>query len=202
VNFHESGEIVLLRGADHTGELDSLCHVRVVEDTADRTILYTAEGTPLRGRWNLMDRAFDSSVPIALSPRKWRTTDFISITYPGEMYSIWAMWKMPERKFQCWYVNIELPLKRTADGFDTGDLTLDVVVRPDLTWYWKDEEDFAKLTGFGYYSPDLAAEIRQAGLDAIARLESGLEPFNEPWQDWRPDVSWDLPELPMLPEGN
>lgn len=65
-------------------------------------------------------------------------------------------------------------------GFETRDLELDVVIRPDLTWYWKDEADYERLTELGYFSPELSNDIRQAGLGAITRLESREEPFNEP----------------------
>jgi len=197
VDYFLPGEVVMLRGIDQKDQVDFLCPNRVVEDSAERTVLYTAVGSPLKGRWNLMDRVLDPTMPINLSPKEWRDTDFISVSYPGEMYSIWAMWKMPERRFQCWYINIESPMKRTKNGFDTEDLTLDVVVRPDLSWYWKDEDDFEKLVNLGYYSEELAADIRQAGLDAISRLESGSEPFSEPWPDWFPDASWGVPEYPV-----
>lgn len=190
------GEIIQLTGVDLMGNTCFKSPVRVVEDSAERTVLYTAEGTPIRGRPNLIDRVLNPEIEIDMSPKKWRDTEFVSITYPNQMYSIWAMWKIPERKFQCWYVNIEIPQKRIITGFEVSDLELDVVVRPDLTWYWKDEAEFAQLTELGYFSTELAAEIRQAGLDAISQLESGLEPFNQPWPEWRPDENWTVPELP------
>lgn len=194
--YFSAGQIVQLRGYDQIGETCLLVPVRVVEDSPRRTVLYTAEATPIRGRPNLMERILNPDTPVDMSPRKWQDTDFISITYPGDMYSIWAMWKIPELRFQCRYVNIEIPQKRTAVGFETRDLELDVVIRPDLTWYWKDEADYERLTELGYFSPELSNDIRQAGLGAITRLESREEQFNEPWPDWIPDPSWMVPEFP------
>ncbi len=194
--YFKTGEVVLLTGVDLMGNTCFKSPVRVVEDSVEQTVLYTAEGTPILGRPNLIDRVLNPKIGIDMSPKKWRDTEFVSITYPNQMYSIWAMWKMPERKFQCWYVNIEIPQNRTTTGFEVSDLELDVVVRPDLTWHWKDEDEFAQLTELGYFSAELAAEIRQAGLDAIALLESGLEPFNQSWSEWRPDENWGVPELP------
>ncbi|MDG0867675.1 DUF402 domain-containing protein [Candidatus Lucifugimonas marina] len=194
--YFKTGEVVLLTGVDLMGNTCFKSPVRVVEDSVEQTVLYTAEGTPILGRPNLIDRVLNPKIGIDMSPKKWRDTEFVSITYPNQMYSIWAMWKMPERKFQCWYVNIEIPQKRTTTGFEVSDLELDVVVRPDLTWHWKDEDEFAQLTELGYFSAELAAEIRQAGLDAIALLESGLEPFNQSWSEWRPDENLGVPELP------
>jgi protein associated with RNAse G/E len=109
---------------------------------------------------------------------------------------------MPERQFQCWYVNIGKPLKRTAEGFETTDLALDVVIRPDFTWYWKDEDEFAKLIEMGYYSEEFAAEIRNVGLAAIEQLESRSTPFDESWPDWSPPSNWNVPEFrPSWVEG-
>jgi hypothetical protein len=44
-------------------------------------------------------------------------------------------------------------LRRTRLGFDTRDQALDVVVEPDGTWQWKDED---QLTGWEGWRPDPA----------------------------------------------
>ncbi|MFD3550387.1 DUF402 domain-containing protein [Streptomyces sp. NPDC058655] len=53
-----------------------------------------------------------------------------------------------------WYVNFEHPTtRRTTAGFDTLDLTVDLVVTPDLTrWEWKDEDEYAHLRRLGVVS--------------------------------------------------
>lgn len=196
------GEVVQLRGLDIDDQLEFQAAVRVVEDGPNRTVLYTPVGTPMRGRGRLVDRVLDPSVPIDLSPLKWQKTEFVGIYYPDSNYSVWVMWKMPERVFQCWYVNIESPIKRFDLGFVTTDLTLDVVVRPDLSWYWKDEDELKTLVDVGYYSGQLADEIRSGGLAAIDRLKAGQEPFSEQWQDWQPDPAWKVPEFPYEWEEN
>ena len=121
--YFKPSDIVVLRGIEHDGELEMLISTRVVEDSEQRTFLYVSDGAPMRGGGHrLMARVRDPGVAIQLTPENWRGTEFVSIHYPDRMYSVWAMWKMPERKFQCWYVNIEPPLKRTADGFDMTEL--------------------------------------------------------------------------------
>ncbi|MFE1383538.1 DUF402 domain-containing protein [Streptomyces sp. NPDC058740] len=51
------------------------------------------------------------------------------------------------RQLRNWYVNFEHPTRRTEDGFDTFDLTVDLVVAPDLThWEWKDEDEYAHVS--------------------------------------------------------
>jgi len=194
-NYFKPGEIVVIKGIDLGGKLASIVPSRIVEDSELRTVLYTCEGTPVIG-WNpLLERIDDPGWQIDIKPKKWLHTDFVAIHYPDRMYSVWPMWKMPEGKFQCWYVNIEMPMKRTVEGFEITDLELDVVIRPDLTWYWKDEDEFARLIELGYFSEKLAAEIRQTGLDAVACLESRSEPFNEPWPEWHPDPEWVTPDV-------
>src|SRR3546814_10598750 len=39
----------------------------------------------------------------------------------------------------------DLPYRRTARGFQTMDLMLDIVVELDRSWKWKDVEDFEAL---------------------------------------------------------
>ena len=136
-NYFEQGEVVILRGIDLSGEIEYICPVRVIEDSSQRTLLYTSVDTPLiRWQGRLVDRVTDPSVAIDLAPMKWTGTEFLSIHYPGKNYSIWAMWNMPEREFVCWYVNIEESFSRTHDGFDVTDWTLDIVIQPDLSWHW------------------------------------------------------------------
>ena len=40
-----------------------------------------------------------------------------------------------------WYVNLQLPFRRTELGFETMDLVLDLIVDPDGSWRWKEDED-------------------------------------------------------------
>ena len=47
---------------------------------------------------------------------------------PGDAYAIWHFWHGPEREFRGWYVNLQEPFRRTAQGYDTQDLELDIWV--------------------------------------------------------------------------
>lgn len=44
--------------------------------------------------------------------------------------------------FLGWYVNFQRPMVRTSLGYDTMDMVLDIMVRPDRRWRWKDQDDF------------------------------------------------------------
>lgn len=121
--------------------------------------------------------------------------DHLGLAVPGEPYSVILMWE-EHWKLRCWYINIEEPLKRTDIGFDFMDQTLDIVVAPDMSaWRWKDEEELEEGIARGAYNRDQAAEIRANGKRALERLLARKPPFNERWEDWRPDPAWPRPEI-------
>jgi hypothetical protein len=75
---------------------------------------------------------------------------------------VWRFFRQGE--FAGWYVNLETPARRHADGVDTTDLVLDVVVAPDRTWVWKDEDEMAERIGWPhYFDQDGADRIRAEG---------------------------------------
>jgi hypothetical protein len=82
-------------------------------------------------------------------------------------------------------------------GIDVADLGLDVVVDPDRTWCWKDEDDFAAFTDApGYWTAAQAVAARAEGRRVIALAEEGKSPFDGTYCDFVPDPTWSLPELP------
>jgi hypothetical protein len=93
-------------------------------------------------------------------------------------------------------VNLQRPFRRTELGFETMDLVLDLLIEPDRTWRWKDEDELETWVARGVCEPEIAARIREEGLEAAGRAERDEPPFCEPWPEWRPDPSWQLPELP------
>ena len=113
---------------------------------------------------------------------------------PGDWHALWVSW-VGERHFG-WYVNLQRPLRRTPLGFEAMDMMLDVVVEPDLTWRWKDEDEFADLLGRGLVDRATGDRVRAEGEAVIGRVERREPPFTEPWPDWRPDPAWPTPELP------
>ena len=64
-------------------------------------------------------------------------------------------------------------------GVDIVDQDLDVVVRPDLTWQWKDEDEFAERLAFPehYWVSDEKA-VRAEGERVIRLAEAGAFPFD------------------------
>jgi predicted RNA-binding protein associated with RNAse of E/G family len=83
--------------------------------------------------------------------------------------------------FRCWYVQLQDPILETPTGLETMDHALDVVVEPDGSWEWKDEDDFAELQRLGAFTPSQAAAVRAEGQRVIA-----AHPWPTGWEHWRP----------------
>jgi uncharacterized protein len=187
----QRGQTTLVRYV-FRGELHSAYPVVVVEDTAERLILFTPMGSlTQRGDIDLATGRFET-----VRPHVWHTTDSLKILEPGAGFSISAMYRGGGGPFICWYIDLLEPWRRAGGGIVTWDLTLDIVAAPDLSWRMKDEDHFARIQELGWVTPEQARGIRRNADHVVARIESKAPPFNEPWPDWRPDPSWPMPVLP------
>ena len=72
---------------------------------------------------------------------------------------------------------------------------LDVVVEPDLSWRWKDREEFDEIVQRGLFDDALAERVMAEARRVIADIEHAQSPFDEPWPSWRPDPGWGRPAL-------
>jgi Protein of unknown function (DUF402) len=135
----------------------------------------------LRGDWVFRDAEWD--------------VDTLVLLREGAWHAIWVSW-LPSGAHWGWYVNLQLPYRRTELGFETMDLVLDLIIDPDRSWRWKDEDELATWVARGACAPELAERIREEGLAVARRAERNEPPFCEPWPEWRPDPSWEVPELP------
>jgi Protein of unknown function (DUF402) len=111
----------------------------------------------------------------------------ICLARPGRAHSIYLFWH-DDGELEHWYVNFERPLRRTPIGFDTFDEKLDLIVRPDGSYRWKDEDELVQAAAVGLLDP---AAVR-------AEADRVLEewPFPTGWENWRPDPGWPVPRLP------
>lgn len=127
----------------------------------------------------------------------WKTTNVVRVHREGDGYSVWlafdaATWKLAWR-----YVNLEEPWRRTAVGFDSRDLYLDLVASPEGNdWQWKDEDELAWAIERGRIAPARAAAIRAEGERAMAYLTREGARLADRWRDWRPDPGWTPPAVP------
>lgn len=155
----------------------------VVRDDPDELALWIPAGTPTK---------IPDGSGIPRDERSLRdgvhTRDVLWLARRGALHSV-LLYRVEGRLE--WYVNLERPLRRSRVGFDYLDRELDVVARPDGTWEWLDEDEFAEAQALGVIAPEEAALMRAEGERVLADW-----PFPTGWEDWRPDQAWPLPELP------
>ncbi|MEU2589103.1 DUF402 domain-containing protein [Streptomyces avermitilis] len=190
------------------GHLSTCTPVRVVESGPEGLLLWLAVGSPA---WHavLPPGAHLRDIPPEERPADgyplraghWHRGNALIHQPADASHAVWWLFSSRDGSggFSGWYVNLERH-RRDADDIDVLDLELDVTVRPDRTWEWKDEESFAAKTGHpSYWTPREAEDIRAEG-HRVARLaESGVFPFDGTWCDFTPPSSWALPELPLRP---
>ncbi|MGQ0842316.1 DUF402 domain-containing protein [Actinokineospora sp.] len=180
---------------------------RVVGDDERGLLLWVPAGAGFACRWNpdgtrLREAPIELIAAAPLRTTHWRDTDVLILVRPGAAHSVW--WFFTAGEFSGWYVNLESPNARWGAhgmaGVDTVDHALDIVVAPDRTWQWKDEDEFAESIGQpGYWSAGAGEEIRAEGERVVGEIEAGLFPFDGTWPDLRRTWSW---SKPLMPDGN
>jgi hypothetical protein len=179
--------------------------MRVVRDDDDLVVLWFPRGTrwqapttpPTRPREGTRAERFVSSLDLGdwtYAESTW-DVDTLQLLRPGDWHAVWVSW-LPGGEHWGWYVNLQRPLARTPLGFATMDLMLDVIVEPDRTWRYKDEDELETLVVAGILDAGTDRRVRDEARRVIGQAERGEPPFSEPWPDWRPSRDWTLPELP------
>ena len=167
--------------------------VYVVEDTDEHLVTYIAPGAEFGfpdGRW---------PTPVHCHPWRdrvgWAGHGCLMVQRPGEHHAVWHFWDGPERRFSCWYINLQTAFRRTAIGYDTQDLELDIVVAPDRTWELKDLDVLPDRVREGRYTASLAAWIVELGVRLTVELEGGRPWWDSAWATWTPEPAWADPRL-------
>jgi hypothetical protein len=128
---------------------------------------------------------------------KWQKKRFLIFMRPGKFYNASVVWDAETDQFQGYYVDFQLPYRRSAIGFDTLDLDLDIVVGPsDHDWHWKDEAAYLQGIREGGIKEAWVEGIERAKPEILERIERRRPPFDGSWNDWRPDPGWAPPSLP------
>jgi hypothetical protein len=177
----------------------------VVNDEEDFVVLWFPKDTKWKRPTTPPARSVQGSLAVRLASclslgdwvfedAEWDVSTLV-LMRSGDWHALWMSW-LDDGTQWGWYVNLQEPFLRTAIGFETMDLVLDVCIELDLTWRWKDEDELATFVERGVFDAELAARVREEGLGVVHRAKRNEPPFNEPWPDWRPDSSWPSPELP------
>ncbi|WP_433348187.1 DUF402 domain-containing protein [Micromonospora sp. CA-111912] len=203
------GRLIMHRNVRH-GRIGWVRAGRVVSDDERGLLIFVARNSPAASEVTeagLGLRAMPfaewvtSSYRLALG--RWNGPSVLKFLPVGAAHSVW-WFSDADGRFANWYVNLEEPGVRWDDGDVVGvdiiDQDLDVVIRPDRSWEWKDEEEFAERLALpdDYWVADEAA-VRAEGLRVIARAEAGEFPFDGTWCDFTPPPGWEVPE--KLPDG-
>ena len=110
----------------------------IVRDKPNELVLWIPSGAPTRipggsgiprDEWTLGNGGFAASA--------------LRVARPGQLHSI-LLFHDARGRFKEWYVNLERPLRRSRLGFDYLDRELDLLARPDRSWEWLDEDEFAE----------------------------------------------------------
>jgi hypothetical protein len=146
------------------------------------------------GKWERWEEMLNP--PWHLETYAWHTNRFLILLRPDEFFATIYIWQHKTGKFQCYYINFQLPFQRSHCGFDTFDLELDLVIGPDYQWKWKDIDEYRQGIESGILRADWVDGIESAQKDVFAKLEQRLYPLDGTWLDWKPDPTWKAPNLP------
>lgn len=125
----------------------------------------------------------------------WRDTTKLDLMVPDAYFSV-SVYFDAEEKSNGWYVDFRRPFTQTSIGLDTLDLMLDLVIESDLTYRWKDEDEYAQGRRLGVVSDAEHRHVQEAREQVIDLLRRRTGPFEDRWRTWRRDPGWPLPVLP------
>ncbi|WIE54783.1 DUF402 domain-containing protein [Curtobacterium sp. MCBD17_003] len=130
---------------------------------------------------------------------RWSKAPVVRVHQKGTPWSV-RRWHDGSDWIPDWYVNLELPWRRTCIGFDSQDWTLDVIASTGVDGGWsvryKDEDELAFDVERGLVSNEKRAVIERSGQSATAAALARAFPFSADWSHWVPEPTWAAPEVP------
>ena len=151
--------------------------------TGDAALREEARQARVRGDWELADGL-------------WQRTGVVEETVSDRWFTVSRMYAATGVML-CWYVNFERPPLWRADGWDTLDLAIDLVVQPDRAWHWKDEDEYEQGRRLGLITDEEHKALQSARDEAVALVEARGGMFAvDADERWTPDPAWPLPTLP------
>lgn len=189
-----TGQVIVRREVLNDGRPWLEVPVIVVVDEPGLLATYIAEGAPFRfpaGDWPSPDGRHPWH-----GKERWLGHGVLMLQRPGEPYAIWIFWSGPAREFHGWYVNLQEPFRRTAFGYDTQDLELDIWVPAQGGWELKDDDVMEKRIREGRFTPEQVAEARALAGRITRELDAGRRWWSDDWAAWQPDPAWRAPAFP------
>ena len=202
VDLWRSGDVIVWRGVFRNRVWHAQT-VIVVKDTPEEMCVTLLPGTECvapegyldgkdsaKRRWSFKDKDWK------LENYAWRTNRLLILLEPDTYYSTMFFWRADSNDFLLYYINFQLPFQRSHCGIDTLDLDLDLIINPDFSFRWKDEDDYQKAIDHEVIMPEWTQEIEIAKKEIFKKLEKRQYPYDGSWLNWMPDPHWLPPKLP------
>ncbi|MFD5662620.1 DUF402 domain-containing protein [Streptomyces hirsutus] len=192
----ETGQTVVRRDVHGSGRVWSEHALRVVADTSEALVTACLPGAETRWPALYVKARADGDRSVR-TEAVWQETELLLWKPPAAWFSVNAFYT--SAGLRNWYVNFERPIARTGDGFDTFDLTVDLVIDPDLTdWQWKDEDEYAHVRRLGIVTDTEHQAVDAARGQVLAMLTERSGPFTDAaaWTAWRWNPACRAPRLP------
>ena len=202
VDLWKSGDVIVWRGI-YRNQVWHAQPVIVVEDTPEEMCVTLLPGTECvapegyldgkdsaKRRWSFKEKDWK------LENYAWRTNRLLILLEPDTYYSTMFFWRADSNDFLLYYINFQLPFQRSHCGIDTLDLDLDLIIYPDFSFRWKDEDDYQKAIDHEVIMPEWTQAIEIAKNEIFNKLEKRQYPYDGSWLNWMPDPNWLPPKLP------
>lgn len=207
MTYWEPGTPVVIRGIVH--DRVWIAHsVTVVQDTSDLLVAYLTPGAACKIPQGLIGRKYSGDAnsgsrwdeqdggPWQLADWQWQHRRALILMPPKKYYAVYLFWLETTGTFAGWYVNFQLPFRKTAWSIDTLDLEIDLIVNPDGSREWKDEAEYMVGVRRGSIPAGVAAKVEEARAEVIGLLSTSSPLFDRQWLGWQPDPAWHIPQLP------
>jgi hypothetical protein len=179
----EPGEVIVRREV-WRGQVWSALPVVVIEDSPKLLAVHVQVGAPF---------GFAAGHPLGVHPwskaQSWQGLDVVMLQRPDEAHSVWFIGS------RAIYVNLQAPFRRTPLGVDTFDHELDLVIAPDGTWTYKDQEQLEASVAAGRFTEDEVVSIRSEGARVAEMIETQSTWWASEWSTWLPPDSWPVATL-------
>jgi len=202
VDLWKSGDVIVWRGI-YRNQVWHAQPVIVVKDTPEEMCVTLLPGTECvapegyldgkdsaKRRWSFKEKDWK------LENYAWRTNRLLILLEPDTYYSTMFFWRADSNDFLLYYINFQLPFQRSHCGIDTLDLDLDLIINPDFSFRWKDEDDYQKAIDHEVIMPEWTQAIEIAKKEIFNKLEKRQYPYDGSWLNWMPDPNWLPPKLP------
>ena len=205
--YRNAGENCVLRGIVNN-QVWLAQSVIVVNDREDETVLLLLPGAECAfpaGYWYWRKNEDHSHLtrwqearldPIVLRKFPWQTNRILIFLEPEKYYSCFLFWDQETDQFKGYYINFQIPFRRSHCGFDSLDLDLDIVIDPQYNWRWKDEDEYQDGIREGGIQEEWVKGVEQSQSEVFERIGQRKYPLDDSWLKWRPDPTWTPPRLP------